>query len=222
MCRPFTRGAPRNCTVSPSTQLAVAAPVLRAATISLTLSACVIPYAIPPLKAELGGGSVAGHKPVVHAGGGTHLASAVLDREMPVDVGVGGFIESDELGIQTTAGYAEASLFVDRSGSARTSVGVRGELRYSPEQAMGPRIRHFGAKLRVERELFKATSRGYSGSDHCGAIGGAAHGTGGVGVFAEAGSVMLPDQRAAFTATAGVTLRVPSTVGLFFGIPGCK
>ena len=52
--------------------------------------------------------------------------------------------------------------------------------------------------------------------------GGAAHGTGGIGVFAEACSVMMPDQKAAFTATAGVTLRVPSTIGIIVAIPGCR
>ncbi len=195
--------------------------MLRLATISLTLSACFIPYAIPPLKAEVGAAAVAG-KPLFHAGGGAHLASGVRDRDQAFDIGVGGFVESNDLGVQTTAGYADAAVFLDRSGGARTSIGLRGELRYTSPEPMAPRARLFGAKLRVERELFKGAHTNYGFKDRCGAIGGAVHGTGGIGVFAEAGSVMLPDQRSAFTATAGLTLRVPSTAGVAVVIPGCR
>jgi hypothetical protein len=69
--------------------------------------------------------------------------------------------------------------------------------------------------------MFGATNKGYSGSDRCAAVGGVARGTGGIGVFAEAGPVWQPDQRTAFSATAGITVRVPSTVGIIFAVPGC-
>lgn len=197
--------------------------MLRLATISVALatSACVIPYALPPLKAEAGGVTVAGAKPMFHAGGGAHLASGVLDKQQRYDVGIGGFVENSEDGVETVAAYAETSMFIDKGERARTSVGVRGELRWSPENLDGIRRRGVGAKLRVEREFFGTTSKGYSGADKCVALGGAAHGTGAIGVFAEAGSVMMPGHEPAFTATAGLTLRVPSTIGIIVGIPGC-
>lgn len=194
------------------------------ATISLCLaaSACVIPYALPPLKAEAGATSITGEKPMFHAGGGAHLASGTLNRAQAFDVGVGGFVETSEDGLHTTAAYADAAVFIERGHTARTSVGARGELRYTPEDLDGNRRRGLGAKLRIEREFFGPTHAGYSGADKCAAVGGGAHGMAGIGVFAEAGTVSMPDQKAAFTATAGITLRVPSTIGIIVAIPGCK
>ncbi len=224
MCRRFTAAVGCNCRVSRARRLLFVAAVHRLLAISLGLAAsgCVIPYALPPLKAEAGGATITGEKPLFHAGAGTHLASGVLNRAQTFDVGAGGFVETTEDGLHTRAAYADASVFIDKSHSARTSVGIRGELRWSPARTDAPLERGFGAKLRIEREYFRSTHAGYSGSDSCAAIGGAAHGTGGIGVFAEAGSVMMPDQQAAFTATAGLTIRVPSTIGIFVGVPGCK
>lgn len=195
--------------------------MLRLLSISLLASGCVIPYAVPPLKVEAGGATTSGQKPTFHAGGGAHLASGILDKQQSFDVGIGGFVENSEAGNQTVAGYAETSVFIEKGANARTSIGARGELRWTPENLDGVRQRGLGAKLRIEREFFGTTSKGYSGADKCVALGGAAHGIGGIGVFAEAGSVMMPDHKPAFTATAGLTLRVPSTIGIIVGIPGC-
>jgi len=184
------------------------------------LAGCVVPYALPPLKAELGGSTVRGDRPTFHVGGGAHLASGVLDKDQKFDLGVGGFGDWNGDGLATTAGYVDAAAFVERSEKTRTSIGARGEVRWT---ATGAGVgRGFGGMLRVEHEMFAVTHSGYSGTDRCSAIGGAAHGTGGVGMFAEAGRVTMPGvDRGAWTATAGVTLRIPSTIGILVGIPGC-
>ncbi len=188
--------------------------------ISSALAGCV-PYALPPLKAELGGATLTGQKPALHAGGGAHLASGVLDKQQAFDVGVGGFIEVDEDSGNTAAAYVDTAVFVERDHQTRTSLGVRGEVRWTAD-AEGVQRRGYGAKLRVEREMFGTTNKGYSESARCGAFAGAARGTGGIGVFAEAGPVWMPEQRTAFSATAGITLRVPSTIGIIVAIPGCR
>ncbi len=190
---------------------------VRLAAIALACSGCVVPYALPPLKGELGGSTMTGARPMFHAGGGAHIASGVLQKQQRFDVGAGGFADWDEDGLTTTAGYVDAAMFFDRSDHVRTSLGARGEVRWNADGSQG-----YGAKLRVEHEVFKPTNRGYSGVDRCAAVTGGAYGTGGVGMFAESGVVTSdPDGTIAWTATAGVTMRIPATVGVIFGIPGC-
>lgn len=199
-------------------RLAVPGRVLRLvlASIPLSLAAgCVMPYALPPLRGELGGATRSGDGAAFHVGGGAHLASGTTKPDQRFDVGVGGFYDAREHG-STKGAYGEVSYFLERHSITRTSIGLRGELRWDPEG------RGTGAKLRVEHELFGSTDKGYSGSDRCGVIAGGALGTGAIGVFAEAGPVVMPGDRTAWMAAAGVTFRTPGTVGVAVGIPGCK
>jgi hypothetical protein len=46
-------------------------------------------------------------------------------------------------------------------------------------------------------------------------------GTAGVGVFAHVGPAWLPGGETSWTATAGIAVRLPSTFGVWIGIPGC-
>jgi hypothetical protein len=211
--------------------------VLRLLVIS-SLPACVIPYALPPLKGELGASAISGQGATGHAGGGTYVASGTLNKDQKFDLGAGAFVDWDEGGVKTKAGYVDAAVFVERSHTTRTSVGVRGEMQWAvvPEAAVTSRpfatmetpststpAPALAVKLRVEHEVFGVMHKGYAGSDKCAAVAGAAHGAGGVGLFAEAGrTVNLPGDRSAWSATAGVTLRIPSTIGVFLGIPGCR
>ena len=188
----------------------------RLGVVALASSGCILPYAIPPLRGEIGGTTLSQRDPALHVAGGTHLASGTRRRNQPFDVGAGGFFDWSEHGDSTKGAYVDTAVFVERSPRTRTSVGVRGELRWNPAG------RGAGAKLRVDHEMFGATSKDYSGSDRCGFVAGTAYGTGALGVFAEAGHVWMPNDESAWTATAGVTMRIPSTVGLLVGIPGCK
>jgi hypothetical protein len=173
----------------------------------LVLLAGCFPYAIPPLKGELGASTHSRRPTAVRVAGGAHLASATLRRDQPFDVGVGGFYESAEGGFTTKGGYADAAWFI----------GLRGELRYDEMGRAGA-----GAKLRIDHEIFGPTTADYSASDTCSAIFGSAYGSGAAGIYVEAGQAWLPGNETAFVATAGVTLRMPMTAGVLIGIPGCK
>ena len=76
-------------------------------------------------------------------------------------------------------------------------------------------------KLRIDHELFGSLDRPYSASSTCSFSSGHIRGTAAVGVYAEAGGVWLPADGRALTGTVGVTVRLPASVGLVFGIPGC-
>lgn len=183
----------------------------------LVLLAGCFPYAIPPLKGELGASTHSRRPTAVRVAGGAHLASATLRRDQPFDVGAGVFYESAEGGSETKGGYADAAWFIDRGARTRTSLGLRGELRYDAMGRAGG-----GAKLRIDHEIFGPTTAGYSASDSCSAIFGSAYGSGAAGIYVEAGQAWLPGNETAFVATAGVTLRMPMTAGVLIGIPGCK
>jgi hypothetical protein len=191
--------------------------VVRFIAVLVVAGGCVVPYAIPPLRGELGAATATGRDPAVRYAGGAHLASATLRRDQPIDLGVGGFVETGKYESRDLRGvYADASVFVDRGRRTRTALGVRGELAWD---AMGSGA---GAKLRVDHEIFGATTAGYSGSDTCAVIAGTARGTGAFGVYVETGHAWLAGDRTAWTTTAGITIRAPATVGILAGIPGCR
>jgi hypothetical protein len=183
---------------------------------ALALVGGCFPYAIPPLKGEVGVTTQTNRTPAGRVAGGTHLASGTLRRDQPFDVGVGGYYEWTELGSRSKGGYGDVALFIDRGARTRTSLGLRGELRYDEMNRAGA-----GAKLRIDHEIFGATTASYSGSERCSAIIGSAYGTGAVGFYVEAGSAFHADNDRAFVATAGITVRTPMTAGLLVGIPGC-
>jgi hypothetical protein len=176
---------------------------------------CLVPYAIPPIKAEGGATTTTGHAMAWHVGGGASLASGTINENQGIDVDVGGFADfgSDA----TTAGgvYGGSSWFFDRHENVRTSIGFRGEAKWGGDGQV------FAAKLRIDHEMYGRIHKNYSGDDRCGAIAGVAHGTGAIGVYAEAGPAWLPMDEHAFVATVGITARIPSTMGVWFGIPGC-
>ena len=195
--------------------LALAQGVLRWFALAL-LGGCIVPYAIPPVKAEIGGmTSVGRHDPALHAAGGVHLASATQSHHQKFDLGIGGFGDWPEHGPTQQGGYVDGALFVDDSPRTRTSLGFRGELRWAGA-GVGT-----GAKLRIDHELYGTSTKNYTSSDHCGAVSGAWFGTAAVGLFAEAGRVWMPDNASAWTATAGLSLRLPVGAGVYLGIPGC-
>ncbi|HEU0031517.1 MAG TPA: hypothetical protein VFQ53_12850 [Kofleriaceae bacterium] len=194
------------------------APQVLAVVAVSALGGCIMPYAIPPTRGEIGAATTTGdHAPAAHVAGGAHFASGTTGSQPTFDLGIGGFFDWNEQGTAARGVYTDAAVFVERHDSTRTSIGLRTEL-HLPVEMSGP---GFGAKLRIDHEMFGSTSKGYSGSDRCGFIAGAAHGTAAVGFYAEAGPVRLPTTETAWTASAGLTLRLPSTMGIVFGIPGC-
>jgi len=186
--------------------------------ILLPLTGCIIPFAIPPTRGEIGGttlgGGPAGGDRALHVGSGVHLASVEQRKDLPLDVGIGGFADLLDKGSNVGGVYVDGALFTERGGSSRTSVGARGELRMQDSQYGG------GAKLRVDHEWFGAVDDSFSSDTKCGVAVGSHHGNGGVGFYVEAGRVWQADG-SAWLATAGLTLRVPGAMGVWFGIPGC-
>jgi hypothetical protein len=181
--------------------------------VAVCAGGCIVPYAIPPLRGELGGVSTIGGGAGMHAALGTHVASATRRPDQAFDLGTGVVYEkTDER--QAGGGYVEASWFVDRDGNLRASTGLRNELRWTPEGTA------FATKARFDMELFTAAKGELESDTKCGVTAAVAHGTSAFGLFAEAGHVWLPDGHA-FVATAGVTVRVPAVFGVWIGIPGC-
>jgi hypothetical protein len=185
--------------------------VLRFAVLAL-ISGCIIPFAIPPLRAEVGTASRSDGPIAAHVAVGTHAASATLTGAQRFDVGLGYLVEPSTAGT-THGAYADGALFVERLARTRTSLGVRNELRWN---AMGP---GYATKLRIDTELFSAGTSTFESDDRCGTATGTRYGTAAIGLYAEAGRAWMPDTRAAWVATAGITARLPSSVGVWIGIP---
>lgn len=189
---------------------------MRLILVAAMTSGCVVPFAIPPLRGEVGGTALVGQAPAIHVAGGAALASASLRRDQGFDVGAGGFIDAEEHATLARGAYVDTAMFIDRGERTRTSLGVRGELRFAGG-AVGP-----GAKLRIDHEFYGAAKRGFTANDHCGAATGTYHGTAAIGVYSEVGRIWQPDGMSTWTASAGISMRIPATIGVWIGIPGCK
>jgi hypothetical protein len=188
---------------------------------------CIIPFATPPLKGEIGGATRIGRaaridgeaqsSSALHAAVGTHLASGTMTGKQKFDVGAGWTFEKTA-DTMSNGLYLDSALFIDRASSSRTSVGARGEVRWLDEGKAA------AAKLRIDSELFGAGTSDFESDDSCGSSSGKYYGTTAIGVFVEAGHVWAPEMSGgnAWVATAGVTVRLPSAVGVWVGIPWCK
>lgn len=190
---------------------------------------CIIPFATPPLKGEIGGATrvgratrIDGEEPrgasSLHAAVGSHVASGTMSGKQKFDVGAGWTMEKTKDSMSNGV-YLDTSWFIDRENISRTSVGARGEFRWLDQGNAA------AAKLRIDTELFTTGSRDFDNDDSCGNSSGTTFGTTAIGLFVEAGRVWGPEMSGgnAWVATAGVTFRLPTSVGVWIGIPwGCK
>ena len=196
----------------------------------LLATGCIIPFATPPLKGEIGGSTRVGRatrldgdemrtasSSALHASAGTHVASATLTNKQRFDVGAGWTMERTKDSMSNGV-YLDTAWFIDRGGYARTSVGARGEVRWLDGGAHGA-----AAKLRIDTELFTSGTTDFDSETKCGSSTGTYLGTTAIGVFVEAGRAWAPEMNGgnAWVATAGVTIRLPSSVGVWIGIPWC-
>ncbi|HEY5938073.1 MAG TPA: hypothetical protein VIU61_25660 [Kofleriaceae bacterium] len=176
---------------------------------------CIIPWATPPIRGEVGATTRVAREARgadIQAAIGTHLASASTNERIPVDVGVGYLYDGSDGG--SHGGYLDGALFVDRFWHGRTALGMRGEVRSTP-MGIG-----YAGKLRLDFELAGAVDQPFEADGNCGSSSGHHYGTSGVGVFVETGRAWLPGDDA-WIATAGLTVRLPGTAGVWVGIPGC-
>jgi hypothetical protein len=151
----------------------------------------------------------------MHTVVGVSAASGTTTTDLPFDVGAGALFETSGEGATMTGGYAEGAVFVMRDGPKRVSVGVRAEVRHT---ALGMAV---ATKARLEAEVVSPGSGSFEGQDRCGVAGGVYQGSPGIGLYAEAGPSWTPEG-AAFVASAGVSVRIPSMLGVYIGIPWCK
>ncbi len=191
--------------------------------VATSAAGCIVPFATPPLKGEIGASSRIGHEDErnsssLHAAVGTHLASGTRSRSQSFDVG-GGWTFEKTADTMSNGAYLDGAWFLDRLGSRRTSLGGRGEVRRLDLGATA-----WAAKLRIDTELFTSGVSDFKGEDRCGTMAGNYYGTTAIGLFVEAGKVWSPEMAGgdAWVATAGITLRIPSAVGVWIGIPWCK
>ncbi|MBA3391401.1 MAG: hypothetical protein H0T89_02100 [Deltaproteobacteria bacterium] len=194
--------------------------IARFVALAMLLPGCIIPFAIPPTRSEIGSSTRIGRasepgSSSLHAAVGTHLASGTQRRDQAFDVGAGWTFEKTTE--QTSNGvYLDGAVFIDRTARTRTSLGGRGELRSMTDGKAA------AAKLRLDTEVYGGGTSKFSSNDRCGTSSGTYFGTTAVGMFAEAGHVWSTGPEGnAWVATAGVSMRIPSSVGVWIGIPGC-
>jgi len=202
---------------------------VRFALLLLFATGCIIPFATPPLKGEIGGGTRIGRATrlddnemrssdsSLHAAVGSHVASGTLTGRQKFDVGAGWTMEKTKDSMSNGV-YLDTSWFIDKASISRTSIGARGEFRWLDEGKAA------AAKLRIDSELYTAGESDFDSESKCGSSSGTHYGTTAIGVFVEAGRVWAPEMSGgnAWIATAGVTVRLPSSVGVWIGIPWCK
>ncbi|HEY4175193.1 MAG TPA: hypothetical protein VGM90_00105 [Kofleriaceae bacterium] len=194
---------------------------------ALALSGCIFPYAIPGAKMELGDSWTGPREGQTHFAVGAHLASIIKPTANPltrVEVGAGLVIESGSTspGVAAheeplTGVYADLGFAALHNSFARVIVGVRGEAR-----ATSITETHSKAlKLRIDAELFKHVEGSFSGSGKCGVTSGVYDGLSAIGLYAESGPAIYEEGHE-WATTIGFTARIPTIVGVMFGIPGCK
>lgn len=179
---------------------------------------------------------------------GAHLASGLLRRDFPVDVGAGYVYERFEPtgsaeGVATRqtspsspsaggeamagrvddahGGYLEASHVVDRGRAHRTWLGVRGEV--LGRRTDDGRRAEVGGYARVAWEIYASGEGAGSFADGCGGGAGFSRGTSAIGLFVESGAQWVgEEERAAFVAMAGLSVRLPLFGGFVFNLcPKC-
>ena len=200
----------------------------------LLATGCLVPLVAPGSRVETG--------PVTNVGGeanangvqvkvGSHLASVAMSTAQRHDVGAGyiaevytkptAIDESDFARRRSLhGGYLEYGRRIDSNPHSRRRIylGVRGEVLAAIGAATNVGV---GASARVTYEFAKAGEADFTNESNCGASTGTTFGTTAVGLYAEAGYRALEGNAAVFT--AGVTLRLPSLVGIaiVIPVPGC-
>lgn len=209
--------------------------MLRLAAAVLLLAGCPFAAGVPgsrtdvsPMTTQSNGSLHSGVQVVT----GAHWAS--LDtRDQPFDVG-GGYIyqhlpteasaqvassmdaDAPDPGLDLHAGFLSFDSNIYSERTWRTWAGARGELWWHPSGEKLP-----GASVRLGVELFGAASDSGPVSGRCAAGVGIVHGTSALGVFLDAGARAMPGGEIATTASAGITVRLPSLLVFGVAIP-CK
>ena len=204
---------------------------------------------LPPSRTDVGTTVIAGSGQIesgLRFSTGAHLASGSIRRDAPLDIGAGYVFQrvarspvSSEARALASAGagpvedagdaddhadaqgaYVEFAHTIDRGSGHRSWMGARGEI-LARDAADGVHT-SAGAYARLAWELFTPSRGAGVYAEGCGAGAGFAYGTAGLGLFVEAGTQFTEGERAAFVATAGLSLRLPLVGGFAFNLcPHC-
>jgi len=175
-------------------------------------------FGLPPSRTEVGRTwSEAG--PRTRVAFGAHLGSAIPLARTRLELGAGLLYDSATEDAMTPApsrhgGYVDVGVVPLRSSFARMIVGARGEEYWSGDAGNG-----YAVKLRVDLELVGHEAGDFSEADGCSAIAGTGYGNVGLGAYAEAGRA-FGDDPSGWSATVGMTVRLPAFVGVAIG-GGC-
>lgn len=210
--------------------------VLRfAVTSALALGAAgCIAGALPPTRSDIGT-TMQQPKGELRTGvrmsAGAHLASGTLNAAQKYDVGVGYVYESVEAGgrdigdaathgtaPQTSHGaYLSAARLVSNQlrENHRTWLELRVEFLRSSEAGAQDSV---GVLARGTWEIFGAGEGGGGFSDNCGGGAGYAVGTTALGLYIEGGPRRTFENKGSFSATAGVSVRLPFLFGFAYNL----
>jgi hypothetical protein len=186
--------------------------------LALSASACAVPYAVPPMQADLGAARAfrADEPTAFHLAAGVHSASlgpATIPKSDVIDIGVG-YVLDVRHGVRDQGLYGEGAWFFVRREHVRLAAGVRGEALLA-----GPNVGS-GLYARLSGELFTVgAGSGHDPGSLCGAGIFRWGGVPGTGVYLEAGGQHLPDGREAVVATAGLSIRLPAAAGVLLPVP---
>lgn len=149
---------------------------------------------------DVGGGYIYQHLP--------SEASAVIDSSMDQ-----GDRRSDP-GLDLHGGYLSFDSNIHRERTWRTWAGARGELWVHPGGEYQP-----GGSVRLGVELFGGASDAGPVSGRCAAGVALVHGTSALGLFLDAGARRMPGGETATSASAGITVRLPSLAVFGVALP---
>ena len=227
--------------------------MLRASSLAIRLAALAslggcAAGVVPPSRTDIATTVIADQGEVTSGlrfSSGAHLASGVLRRDFPVDVGAGYVYERvevapspDPIAARATApspggdghapriedahgGYLEASHVIDRGRAHRTWLGVRGEV--LGRRTEDGRRADFFFNDTATTEIYTSGQGSGGFTDRCGGGAGFSRGTSAIGLFVESGAQWVDDEEgAAFVATAGLSVRLPLFGGFVFNLcPKC-
>lgn len=216
--------------------LGVAAVLVAAAASQVGCAA--VAGVVPPSRTEIGSTVIAdGASPTTgfRFATGAHLASGQTRRDAKIDVGAGYVFErigapvSPEMDgaaghygspevidhVDAHGAYVDVAHALQSSHSHRSWIGARGETMV--QDAQGGRRVVNGTYARLSWEIYSTGSAAGGGSDPKTVAAGFAYGATALGMYLESGYRFVEDERPAFVAMGGLSLRLPVFGGFAVG-----
>jgi len=191
--------------------------------LGLSQAGCyILPFATPPMQTSIGGGVRVGAPREPTQGPGTFqfdiglrplgLVPTPAYKKRLADAGIGYVVVTN--GGPTLHGvYLDGAIFPYQGEIARLGVHLQPRLHFVGDTGHAA----FGMATRIDIEARGFADSDFSSSSSSGGGVGHAYGEGGIGFFMEGGYARF-DERHTFTMTAGLSVRIPATVGIAWGV----